>query len=182
MPPLLLVPACPLQGQSAQGLHRDQASRHEFVCLLAVQPWARESASLVCLNLLKRGSGEGGGLGVTFQEDCREDKANPGMARCSINNTFQFLPPCLPEHTLLSKTTQCPGPKWKTVRRREFRLCRLYKDFLSPSNSTGTVQNQWSPHQHVRCCDSASFPNSHKGKTDTLDAYSKAHRPSLLSA
>lgn len=47
-------------------------------------------------------------------------------------------------------------------------LCSDYKDFLSPSNSTGTVQKQAGSSRHLRCCDEASALVPTRGNTDAL--------------
>lgn len=127
---------------------------------MALQPRVRELTSLgLCfLNLVKGGSGGGGsGLGVLSQDDSCRDGANPGMGKHSINGTFRFRQFPSARHSLsFQRQASVLALNGRPSEDGNSGLCKLYKDFLSPANSRGTVQNQQIPPQRMRCRDSGS--------------------------
>lgn len=109
------------------------------------------------------------------QDGRREDGANPDMGKQSINSTFRFQQFPSARHSLsFQRQPSVLALNGRPSEDGNSGLCKLYKGFLSPSNSTGTVQNQESPPQPVSGWDSAQAPQFSQGNTETFRSLIKS--------
>lgn len=100
------------------------------------------------------------------------------VSKHSINSTFGFRQVPSARHSLsFQRQSSVLALNGRPSEDGNSGLCKLYKDFLSPSNSTEAVQNQQSPHQCVRLCDSAPAPGFLQGNLETFGDLIKSPSP-----
>lgn len=106
---------------------------------------------------------------MIVQDGSHEDGANPGMGKHSINSTFRFRQsPSARRSLSFQSQPSVLALNGRPSEDGNSGLCKLYKGFLSPSNSKGTVQNQESPPQPVSRRDSAQAPQFPQRNPETV--------------
>lgn len=110
-------------------------------------------------------SHDGNGLREIFQKDC-EDGTNPGIGKYPINSKFQFYIPYASTLSFFQRLTQFPGPKWKTVRRQEFRTLRTLQRLSQSFKQPGDCPEATEPHSMLETV--SLLPSSHWESNNTF--------------